>query len=204
MARSGRATRDRATRTGVQQMTPNAMRCDEADEISPALDFWARPPDERLAAFARLRALDRPVFFEEQRIPLVRAGRGFHALVRHADVVHASRNAEGLQQRARGDLARTAAVDRDAPRPAHGQHGRPAPRAAAAGRRRVRSRRGGWPRSTSTSPRPPRRSSTTSWRAGSGDFVADVAGTPAHQGHLRHDGHPRAPPRQGRRPASTR
>src|SRR3954447_12108904 len=59
-----------------------------------ALDFWARPPEERLRAFARLRALDGPVFFEEQRIPLVRAGRGFHALVRHADVVHASRNAK--------------------------------------------------------------------------------------------------------------
>lgn len=59
-----------------------------------SLEFWARPPDERLRTFARLRALDRPVFFEEQRIPLVRAGRGFHALVRHADVVHASRHAE--------------------------------------------------------------------------------------------------------------
>jgi cytochrome P450 len=59
-----------------------------------ALDFWARPPEDRLAAFARLRALDKPVFFKEQRIPFVRARRGFHALVRHADVVHASRNAK--------------------------------------------------------------------------------------------------------------
>jgi cytochrome P450 len=58
------------------------------------LEFWARPPEERLRTFARLRALDGPVFFEEQRIPLVRAGRGFHALVRHADVAHASRHAE--------------------------------------------------------------------------------------------------------------
>jgi cytochrome P450 len=58
------------------------------------LDFWARPPADRLAAFARLRALDRPVFFPEQRIPFLRAGHGFHALVRHADVVHASRNAK--------------------------------------------------------------------------------------------------------------
>jgi cytochrome P450 len=63
---------------------------DDADLA--ALDFWARPPDERLAAFARLRALDKPVFFREQRIPFVRAGHGFRALVRHADVVHASRN----------------------------------------------------------------------------------------------------------------
>lgn len=59
-----------------------------------ALDFWARPPEDRLAAFARLRALGKPVFFKEQRIPFVRARRGFHALVRHADVVHASRNAK--------------------------------------------------------------------------------------------------------------
>lgn len=57
------------------------------------LEFWARPPAERLAAFARLRALERPVFFAEKRVPFVRAGRGFYALVRHADVVHASRNA---------------------------------------------------------------------------------------------------------------
>ncbi|MBC6464440.1 cytochrome P450 [Actinomadura alba] len=55
------------------------------------MDFWARPPADRLAAFARLRALDRPVFFPEPRVPLVRAGYGFHALVRHADVVAASR-----------------------------------------------------------------------------------------------------------------
>ena len=65
----------------------------DQDDLA-ALDFWARPPEDRLAAFARLRALDRPVFFAEQRIPFVRAGRGFHALVRHADVVHASRNAK--------------------------------------------------------------------------------------------------------------
>jgi cytochrome P450 len=63
----------------------------DQDDLA-ALDFWARPPEDRLAAFARLRALDGPVFFAERRIPFVRARRGFHALVRHADVVHASRN----------------------------------------------------------------------------------------------------------------
>ncbi|GAA4914974.1 cytochrome P450 [Actinomycetospora succinea] len=56
------------------------------------LAFWARPEAERLAAFARLRALDRPVFFPEPRVPLLRPGGGFHALVRHADVLEASRN----------------------------------------------------------------------------------------------------------------
>ncbi|HEX6469850.1 MAG TPA: cytochrome P450 [Streptosporangiaceae bacterium] len=56
--------------------------------------FWARPPDQRLADFARLRAHGAPVFFAEPRIPFLRAGKGFYALVRHADVVEASRNAK--------------------------------------------------------------------------------------------------------------
>jgi cytochrome P450 len=56
------------------------------------LAFWARPPAERMAAFARLREQDRPVFFAEQRVPLVRSGGGFYALVRHSDVTEASRN----------------------------------------------------------------------------------------------------------------
>jgi cytochrome P450 len=49
--------------------------------------FWQRPPAERLAAFAKLRQLDAPVFVPE------RAG-GYHALVRHADVVAASRKTD--------------------------------------------------------------------------------------------------------------
>ncbi|MDD7917708.1 cytochrome P450 [Actinomycetospora callitridis] len=56
------------------------------------LAFWAAPESERLAAFAHLRALDRPVFFAEPRVPLLRPGGGFHALVRHADVLEASRH----------------------------------------------------------------------------------------------------------------
>ncbi|MEV4889239.1 cytochrome P450 [Nonomuraea sp. NPDC055795] len=58
------------------------------------LDFWRRPLKERHEAFARLRQLDRPVFFPEKKIPFLRSGAGFHALVRHADVVEASRNAK--------------------------------------------------------------------------------------------------------------
>ncbi|RJL22745.1 cytochrome P450 [Bailinhaonella thermotolerans] len=57
------------------------------------LAFWRRPPHERLEAFRALRDLDRPVFFPERRVPFLRPGRGFHALVRHADVVEASRDA---------------------------------------------------------------------------------------------------------------
>lgn len=58
------------------------------------LGFWRRPQKERHEAFARLRELDRPVFFPERRVPLLRSGKGFYALVRHADVVEAGRNAK--------------------------------------------------------------------------------------------------------------
>ncbi|MEV6574371.1 cytochrome P450 [Streptomyces sp. NPDC051577] len=47
--------------------------------------FWQLPPEARLAAFARLRALDSPVYVAEGR------DRGHWALVRHADVQEASR-----------------------------------------------------------------------------------------------------------------
>jgi cytochrome P450 len=49
--------------------------------------FWRKPPQQRLDAFRRLRALDAPVYFGSR-------GDGFHALVRHADVVAASRKPE--------------------------------------------------------------------------------------------------------------
>ncbi|MEU8270087.1 cytochrome P450 [Sphaerisporangium sp. NPDC049002] len=58
------------------------------------LAFWRRSPQERDHDFARLRKLGHPVFFAERRVPLLRSGKGFHALVRHADVVEASRNAK--------------------------------------------------------------------------------------------------------------
>jgi methyl-branched lipid omega-hydroxylase len=55
-------------------------------------DFWARPQAERVHAFERLRALDAPAFFEEMDFPWAPKGPGYYALVRHADVVAASRN----------------------------------------------------------------------------------------------------------------
>jgi cytochrome P450 len=58
-----------------------------SDLADPA--FWQRPPDERLAAFARLRSLAKPVYF-----PARGGTPGFHALVRHAHVVAASRTPE--------------------------------------------------------------------------------------------------------------
>jgi cytochrome P450 len=61
---------------------PSALAGDLAD---PA--FWERSESERREVFARLRRLDRPVFVQPP------GGRGYHALVRHADVVAASKNA---------------------------------------------------------------------------------------------------------------
>ncbi|WP_203884093.1 cytochrome P450 [Planotetraspora kaengkrachanensis] len=66
--------------------------------VAPELDlsripFWALPRAERLDAFRRLRELDRPVFLVENKIPFIPQGAGYYALVRHADVSEASRNA---------------------------------------------------------------------------------------------------------------
>ena len=54
--------------------------------------FWGRSPAERAAAFALLRAQDRPVFYPEPDVPFAEKGPGYYALVRHADVVEASRH----------------------------------------------------------------------------------------------------------------
>ncbi|GII54798.1 linalool 8-monooxygenase [Planotetraspora thailandica] len=57
--------------------------------------FWSRPPADREHAFRLLRELDRPAFFEEPDVSFVSVkGLGYHALVRHADILEASRNPE--------------------------------------------------------------------------------------------------------------
>ncbi|MBB5084516.1 cytochrome P450 [Nonomuraea endophytica] len=56
--------------------------------------FWARPMAEREAAFDTLRARDTPAFFEEMEVSFAPKGIGYHALVRHADILEASRNPE--------------------------------------------------------------------------------------------------------------
>ncbi|MDH6132034.1 cytochrome P450 [Kitasatospora sp. MAA4] len=75
----------RATRAAVA----GVERTDLAD---PA--FWRLPAAEQAAAFAGLRQLPTPTYFVERPRSLFRAERGFHALVRHADVVAASRTPE--------------------------------------------------------------------------------------------------------------
>ncbi|MGY1615380.1 cytochrome P450 [Geodermatophilus sp. SYSU D00691] len=60
----------------------------EVDLADPG--FWALPPAEQHAAFAALRRLDAPCWFAAPDEP----GGGFWALVRHADVVAASKAPE--------------------------------------------------------------------------------------------------------------
>jgi methyl-branched lipid omega-hydroxylase len=54
--------------------------------------FWGLPLPQRDAAFAGLRRRPAPPFFTEPKTPFPNSGPGYYALVRHADVVEASRN----------------------------------------------------------------------------------------------------------------
>jgi methyl-branched lipid omega-hydroxylase len=56
-------------------------------------EFWGWPLADRRAAFAMLRSLEHPPFYAEPESPFAE-GPGYYALVRHADVVQASRNPE--------------------------------------------------------------------------------------------------------------
>jgi methyl-branched lipid omega-hydroxylase len=64
-----------------------------ADLDISQIPFWALPQADRMEAFRRLRQLERPAFVQEQTVPFIGGGPGYYALVRHADVVEASRNA---------------------------------------------------------------------------------------------------------------
>ncbi|MEU1223605.1 cytochrome P450 [Streptomyces microflavus] len=71
---------------------PNQVSGDRAAHIDladPA--FWRLPRPERLGAFARLRELEAPVLFTPRPGTARTSGRPFYALVRHADVLTASR-----------------------------------------------------------------------------------------------------------------
>jgi methyl-branched lipid omega-hydroxylase len=57
-------------------------------------EFWNRPPEWRHEAFARLREMQPPPFFGTPENPFGANEGGYYALVRHADVVEASRNPE--------------------------------------------------------------------------------------------------------------
>ena len=55
--------------------------------------FWGWPLADRQAAFAMLRSCEHPPFYAEPEF-MFDPGPGYYALVRHADVVEASRNPE--------------------------------------------------------------------------------------------------------------
>jgi cytochrome P450 len=76
----------------VQGAEARGTRPENPDLGDPS--FWRLPHSERLREFARLRQLDEPQYFVERPKSSLRAERGFHALVRHADVVEASRRPE--------------------------------------------------------------------------------------------------------------
>jgi methyl-branched lipid omega-hydroxylase len=57
-------------------------------------EFWGLPLPERAAAFALLRTQPRTPFFAEPETTFAEKGPGYYALVRHADVVEASRKPE--------------------------------------------------------------------------------------------------------------
>jgi cytochrome P450 len=58
--------------------------------------FWGLPLADRAAAFALLRAQDRPPFFAEPETPFSEVGPGYYALVRHADIVEASHHPDAF------------------------------------------------------------------------------------------------------------
>ncbi len=79
--------------------TPSASSIDDID--LSANEFWALPWQHRHDAFARLRAVGRPVLFDEPENPFGAEGSGYYAFVSHADVTDASRQPE-LFSSARG------------------------------------------------------------------------------------------------------
>jgi cytochrome P450 len=65
-------------------------------DLSDFDGFWTSPEDNRQRAFAELRALDQPAFFEEREIEAanIPPGPGYWAIVRYADIVEVSRHPE--------------------------------------------------------------------------------------------------------------
>nr|WP_062334951.1 cytochrome P450 [Herbidospora sakaeratensis] len=57
-------------------------------------EFWKRPMADREHSFQLLRDLDKPAFYEEPQVSFASQGMGYHALVKHADILEASRTPE--------------------------------------------------------------------------------------------------------------
>jgi len=83
-----RSLAGRVSRVTAQYPPLSAEHIDISD-----IEFWGRPLADRRAAFAVLRSQEHPPFFAEPEF-IFDSGPGYYALVRHADVVEASRNPE--------------------------------------------------------------------------------------------------------------
>src|SRR5579863_9578183 len=93
--RSRRPSRARARRDEVEPESGSHGR--RRVMTSAGIDlsdtaFWGRPLTDRAAAFALLRAQERPQFYAEPEVPFAEVGPGYYALDRHADVLEASRH----------------------------------------------------------------------------------------------------------------
>ena len=158
-----------------------------------ALEFWALPLEERHGRLrGRCAQREHPAFFAELDDAVRRArARATTPSYRHADVVEASRHPELFCSGPGAPTSATCPTDfleffgsminMDDPR-----HARHAP-----DRVRAASRRGSSSRSRTTSRRAAERIVDELSPTGQGDFVTDIAATPAAADHLRHDGHPR-------------
>ncbi|GII00454.1 linalool 8-monooxygenase [Planobispora takensis] len=78
----------------VSQAGTGLPEIDLSDIDLSDVAFWERPMTERESAFAVLRAQPHPIRFPEPEISFAPAGPGYYALVRHADIIEASRNPE--------------------------------------------------------------------------------------------------------------
>jgi methyl-branched lipid omega-hydroxylase len=81
---------------GAMSVTPAERKpiISAADFDLSDYDFWARPMPEREHAFQLLRDLEHPAFYEEMELTYAPKGPGYYALVKHADILEASRNPE--------------------------------------------------------------------------------------------------------------
>jgi methyl-branched lipid omega-hydroxylase len=90
------ARQNKGVRDVAPSITAEAMPLEDINLSD--LEFWAEPYAVRESAFRTLRA-ERPISFYEEpelpqfAIPLPR-GRGYHAIVRHADITEISRHPE--------------------------------------------------------------------------------------------------------------
>ena len=80
-------------------MQPDLTASFDVDSLASAEGFWSQSPEHHLGVFEQLRALDHMYFSNERGMELdgeilIEPGPGFYSVVRHADIVEASRKPE--------------------------------------------------------------------------------------------------------------